>query len=106
MSTNPFQLLAFSGERVRSDGRLHADVSVKFDHPAATPRMMRELREKLLATGHSFKFGQHTYQIEQCESGQDDTLRLYLSRESDATKRAQEAALWASMEKIFVGGQS
>lgn len=103
MTQHLFELRGFSGERTRSDGRLHADVSIKFNHPAATPRLMRELREKLLACSHSFKFGQNTYQIEQCESSQDDTMRLYLSRESDASKRAREAALWANVEQVFTG---
>lgn len=108
MSTQPLELLGFSGERKRaSDGKLHADVSIKINHESNNPFFMKELGRRFLASGQQFKFGQHAYTIENFTSDAPDQIRLYISRDDDLTKllskRALEGSMWASLEKIFVG---
>lgn len=101
------ELLAFSGERKRSDGKLHADISIRVDHKATNPHLMQGLGERLLASGHALKFGDRSYSVENFLTDDNNTIRLFLSREDDLTilqrERAQEVALWVSMEKIFTG---
>lgn len=110
MSIQGLELLAFSGERKRADGRLHSDISIKVSHQSTNQNLLRDLGQKFLSTGQRLKFGDHVYQIEQFATDDNNTIRLFLSRESDVTilqrERAQEAALWSSLEEFFVGGQS
>lgn len=97
------ELLGFSGERKRADGLLHADVSIKVSHQSTNQNLMRDLGQRFLASGHALKFGDHSYSVENFSTDSNDTIRLYLTRESDAVKRAREADMWASVQKAFSG---
>lgn len=107
MSIQAIQLLGFSGERKRaSDGKLHADVSVKVNHQSNNPNLMRDLGQKFLSSGQKFKFGDHAYSVENFTTDSNDSIRLFINRDDDLTalltRRSLEESMWSSLEKLFV----